>query len=281
MGGQAEEPLAPGWGSRPVRRGRAGVWSDRLPGVAPGDVALLAFLIVAAALLYSSVGHAGASAYLAAMALVGLAPEVMKPTALVLNILVAVIGTIRFSQAGAFSWATLWPFLLGSMPLAFVGGAVQLPGVLYKPLVGLVLLYAAVRLLWSTWARQGVSTEVVLAPPLLPAVVLGSGIGLLSGLIGVGGGIFLTPLLLFRRWAETRRAAGVSAAFILLNSLAGLAGNVASVRFLPGEIPVWAAAAGAGGLVGSGLGSRRLGTATLRRLLAVVLVIAGLKLILG
>src|SRR5919112_3910511 len=113
-------------------------------------VVLLTVLIFAAAILYSSVGHAGASGYLAAMALVGIAPEVMKPTALALNILVATIATVRFYRAGYFYWAAFWPFVIGSVPLAFVGGAITLPGYLYKPAVGLVLLYAALRLVRST-----------------------------------------------------------------------------------------------------------------------------------
>jgi uncharacterized membrane protein YfcA len=244
--------------------------------VAIGDVAFLAVLIVGAAVLYSSVGHAGASGYLAAMALVGLAPEIMRPTALVLNIMVASLVTVRFWRARLFSWETLWPFAVGSVPLALIGGALHLPGNLYKVIVGLVLLVAAVQLVWST---RGEPAEYSRRPPLLPAVVSGGVVGLLSGLTGTGGGIFLSPLLLFARWGETRQTAGVSAAFILVNSIAGLIGNLASVRFLPTEIPIWAAAALGGGMLGAELGSRRLGTKTLRRLLAAVLVVAGLKMI--
>ena len=246
--------------------------------MALSEAALLAALILAAAVLYSSVGHAGASGYLAAMALFGLTPEVMRPTALVLNILVATIATARFYRAGFFSWPKLWPFALASVPLAFVGGAVHLPTSLYKPLVGLVLLYAAARLIQSSFGKADWPSTRARTLPLIPAVASGAVIGLLSCLTGVGGGIFLSPLLLFTGWAETRETSGVSAAFILVNSVAGLGGNLVSLRFLPDMVSLWAAAAVLGGIAGSELGSRRLASTTLRRLLALVLVVAGLKL---
>jgi uncharacterized membrane protein YfcA len=242
---------------------------------------LLTVLIFAAAVLYSSVGHAGASGYLAAMALVGVAPDVMKPTALALNILVASIATVRFYRAGYFYWAAFWPFVIGSVPLAFVGGAITLPGYLYKPAVGLVLLYAAYRLVWST--VKGPDQSALLKGidiPTLPAVASGGVIGLLSGLTGTGGGIFLSPLMLFTGWAGTRPTSGASAAFILANSVAGLAGNVASVQNLPDALPVWALAAGAGALIGTQLGTRHLANKGIRRALAAVLIVAGLKLML-
>jgi uncharacterized protein len=242
---------------------------------------LLTVLIFAAAVLYSSVGHAGASGYLAAMALVGVAPDVMKPTALALNILVASIATVRFYRAGYFYWAAFWPFVIGSVPLAFVGGAITLPGYLYKPAVGLVLLYAAYRLVWST--VKGPDQSALLKGidiPTLPAVASGGVIGLLSGLTGTGGGIFLSPLMLFTGWAGTRPTSGASAAFILANSVAGLAGNVASVQDLPDALPVWALAAGAGALIGTQLGTRHLANKGIRRALAAVLIVAGLKLML-
>jgi uncharacterized membrane protein YfcA len=242
------------------------------------DLLVLPLLLLMMAALYSSVGHAGASGYLAVMALMGIAPTVMKPTSLVLNILVASIATIRFYQAGAFSWGIFWPFAAASVPLAFLGGAITLPGYIYKPVVGVVLLFAAYRLFRLSGAMQEAPAEQTL--PLAPAVASGAGIGLLSGLTGVGGGIFLTPLLLFKRWAQTRKAAGVSAAFILVNSIAGLAGAASSLQHVPGTIPVWAGAVLVGGLVGTEFGTRRLDNIMLRRLLAVVLVIAGLKMML-
>jgi uncharacterized membrane protein YfcA len=244
------------------------------------EVALLAILIFAAAILYSSVGHAGASGYLAAMALVGIAPAVMKPTALALNILVATIATVRSYRAGYFYWSAFWPFVVGSVPLAFLGGAITLPGYIYKPAVGLVLLYAAFLLVQSTMkdASSGAAVTDV-SIPVVPAVLSGGVIGLLSGLTGTGGGIFLSPLLLFTGWAATKPTSGATAAFILANSVAGLAGNVASVQNLPDALPVWAAVAAIGALIGTQLGTRRLQGDGIRRALAAVLIIAGLKLI--
>jgi uncharacterized membrane protein YfcA len=245
--------------------------------MSPPTVAVLALLIFALALLYSSVGHAGASGYLAAMALFGVAPAVMKPTALTLNIFVATIATVKFYRAGCISWRLLLPFVAASMPFAFVGGYLTLPGHWYKTIVGVILLIAAYRL-FRVAHRAAEQTEVKRIP-LWAALLAGAVIGLLSGLTGTGGGIFLSPLLLFMGWAETRQAAGLSAAFILVNSTSGLLGNVSSIGSLPSSIFVFAPAAIVGGLIGAEYGSKRVAGANLRRLLAVVLVIAGLKLI--
>lgn len=236
----------------------------------------LAALIFIAALLYSSVGHAGASGYLAAMALVGVAPLVMKPTALVLNLLVASVTTWQFVRAGHLRWRLLAPFVITSVPCAYLGGGIQLDAAIYRPLVGLVLVLSAVRLGWT--AKQG-EIEV---RPVAPVVALpvGAGIGFLSGLTGVGGGIFLSPVLLLCRWANTRETAGASAAFILLNSAAGLLGSWKSgVQFAP-HLAWWAAMALIGGAIGSWWGSRKAAPPVLRQLLAAVLVVAGLKLVL-
>jgi uncharacterized membrane protein YfcA len=241
------------------------------------DVTLvLAGLFFAAAILYGMVGHAGASAYLAAMGLVGVAPEVMKPTALTLNILVSIIVTYRFSRAGFVRPMAAVPFLVGSVPAAFIGGAVVLPGNVYRPLVGAILLFAAARF-GITAGRP--SEEFAPRPPLPLAVVSGAVIGLLAGLTGTGGGIFLTPLLIATGWAGTRYAAGTSAIFILANSVSGLAGNIGAVGNIPGAIPLWLVVVAAGGAIGSELGSRRLPAPWVRRGLAAVLLVAGLKLI--
>jgi uncharacterized protein len=241
---------------------------------------LLPVAFFAAALLYSSVGHAGASGYLAVMALAGVVPATMRPTALVLNLIVASIATTRFARAGYFSWSLLWPFALGSIPFAFVGGAITLPVQWYRVLVGFVLWVAAFRM----WQRADPALDGAREhrlPSVPTAVVCGTLIGLLAGLTGTGGGIFLSPLLLFTGWADTRRTGGVSAAFIWVNSAAGLAGNLQSLRAIPTALPVWAVAVVLGGFVGSDLGSRRVGVRTFRRLLAVVLIVAGGKLISG
>ena len=205
------------------------------------DAALLTGGVLLVAFLYATVGHAGASGYIALMSLAGLAPEEIRPTALVLNILVATIGSVQFYRAGHFRWSLFWPFAVVSVPMAFVGGAIALPTAAFKVLVGVVLL--------------------------------------LSGLTGTGGGIFLTPLLLVARWARAKEAAAVSVVFILCNSGAGLLGTLSTTRTLPAIAIPLAAAAVIGGSAGSYLGASRLPHMALKRRLAVVLVIAGLRLI--
>lgn len=240
-----------------------------------GIIIALAALIFVVALLYSTVGHAGASGYLAAMALFSISPLVMKPTALVLNILVAIIGTARFYRAGFFSWQTFWPFVITSIPASFLGGALTLPVPVYKSIVGLVLLYSAVRLFFS--ARKG-DDHNVSRVPLVAALVIGAAIGLLSGLTGVGGGIFLSPVLLLMHWARTKETSGVAVAFILVNSISGLLGHVSSLALVPSQIIYFAPAAIIGGWIGTLLGTRVLPIAGIRRWLSVVLVLAGAKL---
>lgn len=239
---------------------------------------LVALLILAAALVYSAVGHGGASAYLAVMALAGLAPEVMKPAALALNILVAGVASARFARAGHLSWPLVWPFAITSIPAAFIGGVLTLPVRGYQIALGGVLVYAAVRML--AMSRRAAADQAAIRPPLAPALMAGGAIGLLSGLIGVGGGIFLSPLLLLLGWAGIRATAAASAIFIVVNSVAGLAGYMLASPTLPAQLPIWAVAALAGGWVGAGYGSRRLPPPAIRRLLAAVLLVAGAKLIL-
>lgn len=237
---------------------------------------LIAALILIVALLYSTVGHAGASGYLAAMALFGISPLVMKPTALMLNILVAIIGTIRFGRAGFFSWRAFWPFAITSIPASFIGGSLSLPVPIYKSIVAVVLLYSAVRLFFSAKKADRSATR---KPPIFIALVIGAAIGLLSGLTGVGGGIFLSPVLLLMHWARTKETSGVAVTFILVNSIAGLLGHLSSVKLLPGEIVYWAPAALVGGWIGTELGTRVLPVAGVRRWLSIVLALAGGKLL--
>lgn len=228
----------------------------------------------AVAFLYSCVGHAGASGYIAAMTLCGLAPGVIKPTALALNILVATLASWQFRRAGHFSWRLFWPLALASVPFAFLGGWLNLPTRVFKIAVGLVLLFSAARFLLDPPA------ETAAKPPTLPVSFgVGAGLGLLSGLTGTGGGIFLTPLGIFLRWGGTKTIAAVSAVFILVNSASGLIGHLSKTRSFPGVAWSLALAAVAGGAAGSYLGSTRLPHTAIKRLLAVVLIIAGLKLI--
>ena len=235
---------------------------------------LIPAAILVVAILYSSVGHGGASGYLAVMAFLSVSPGVTRPTALVLNLFVASIGAIQFYRAGHFKWNIFWPFAVTSIPFAFLGGMITLPTNIYKLLLGLVLLFAAFRLAWSF------SKDVEPAPPnIWIALVCGAAMGLLSGLVGVGGGIFLTPLLLLMNWSETKTAAGVSALFILVNSAAGLLGNYKQVRVLPSDVIFWIGAAIVGGIIGSLLGSRKFESLMLRRVLAAVLLFAAVKLI--
>jgi uncharacterized membrane protein YfcA len=238
----------------------------------------LGFLLVA--LLYSSVGHAGATGYLALMALAGIGPETMRPTALVLNLAVASIAVVRFARADLLPWRTLGPFVVGSVPAALIAGSLTIPDAAYRPLLALVLVAASIRL--ATRTKRDVAADRTVVPPPAPlATLVGSGIGLLAGATGTGGGVFLTPLLIARRWATTREAAGLSAGFILANSAAGLAGNTSSLALLPDTLPLALLCAAVGALIGSELGARKIGLIGLRRLLALVMLVAALRLITG
>ena len=242
------------------------------------DTAMLSGLIFAAAALYSSVGHAGASGYIASMALFGIAPVVMKPTALTLNILVATLGTLRWHRAGLVNWRALLPLLAASIPCAFIGGWLQLPALWYRLLVGVVLLAAAAKLLVAP-RRQTEAAQRATNVPWSGGLLSGAAVGLLSGLTGTGGGIFLSPILLFLGWAGPRGASGITVPFILFNSIAGLLGNVLVLKSLPAELPYYAVAAVAGGLFGAQYGLQWGSAVILQRLLGAVLVVAGLKFI--
>jgi uncharacterized membrane protein YfcA len=241
-------------------------------------VAALAAGMLVAAFAYASVGHGGASAYIAAMALAGIAPADMRPIALTLNILVSAIATYKFAHAGYFRWRLFWPFAAVSVPLAFIGGAISLPGHAYKILVGVVLIYAA----WQLWrsAKAGDEMREVREPPITLAMVVGAVLGLLAGLTGVGGGIFLSPLLLIAGWAGTKQTSAVAAPFILVNSIAGLAaGFTMKSATLPAQVWILAVAVLAGGWLGAEYGSRRFTNPLIRRMLAVVLAVAGAKML--
>jgi uncharacterized membrane protein YfcA len=242
----------------------------------PTTVAALAILFALAAALYSSVGHGGASAYIAAMALFSVAPTTMKPTALALNLLVAGFGAWRYWSRGLTNWKLLAAFAVTAAPAAFIGGGIHLPAIYYKPLVGVLLGLAAIRLLWQPVA---LAERPVRPPSLSITLPAGAVLGLLAGLTGTGGGIFLSPLIILLAWEEPRHTSGVAAAFIFVNSAAGLAGNLASVGYLPGELPIFLAAVAGGALLGTWLGVERLPRPWLLRALGLVLAIASVKLL--
>ena len=242
----------------------------------PEIILAIAGLMALAAVLYTAVGHGGASAYLAIMALFAVPAVVMKPTALMLNLVVAGFASVRYIRAGQFDARLLLAFAVTAVPMAFVGGRIELPGEFYRPLVGLVLWAAAVTFLFPT--TMTVSREPT-SPSLWVTLPAGAAIGLLAGLTGTGGGIFLSPLILLFGWQEPRKTSGVAAVFIVANSLSGLAGSVSSLERLPPELPFFVAAVAAGAVLGTWLGVSRLPRKQLLQFLGVVLIIAGAKLV--
>lgn len=232
-------------------------------------------LLALVAFLYASVGHGGASGYLALMALYGFAPAVMKPTALMLNIGVSLIAFIQYYRGGHFSWKLFLPLAIASVPAAFVGGLTPLPSSIYKQILGLFLLFPAARFLYS--AKPSATTPKTMHTGW--ALLIGAGIGLLSGMIGIGGGILLSPLLVLLGWADLKQAAAVSALFIFVNSLAGLGGLMQQeIHFSP-LMYTMAGLAMLGGVAGSYFGALQFRQQTLRIILALVLFIAALKLL--
>ncbi|GDY06952.1 UPF0721 transmembrane protein y4hK [Planctomycetia bacterium] len=238
------------------------------------DIALC-FAVLIVAFLYSSVGHAGASGYIAVMALASVASPMIRPTALVLNIVVATIGSVQFWRAGHFQWSLFWPFALASIPAAYFGGTLTLPTKVLNILIGVVLLASAARLLIPL--KPATETR---APAKPIAMVTGGVLGFLAGLTGTGGGIFLTPLMILLRWSTTKQAAAVSVVYILVNSASGLLGAMRNGITLPPFLWPMIGAVIVGGSLGSYLGSRRFSVAVIHVLLAVLLILAGGKLIL-
>ncbi len=249
--------------------------SDPFSSGAPMAVAAWA-LIFLVAFLYASVGHGGASGYLAVLSLWAIPVQQMAASALILNVIVSGVSFLRFAHAGFFSWRMTWPFLLASVPAAWIGGWLEVSPHLYDRLLSGVLLVAA----WRLWIQ--LPGPFGMDPPRLAvALPAGAGIGLLSGAVGVGGGIFLSPLLLLKRWADPKRAAATSALFILANSAAGLLGRAVKGPPVIGPLFWLVLAALLGGAIGSGLGAAHFSGLALRRILACVLVIATLKAVVG
>ena len=240
---------------------------------------LLAALFFAVAVLYSSVGHAGASGYIASMALLGFAPEQVRPTALALNLLVGGIGLFRWWRGGHVRWRNVLPFVLASAPAAFLSAQVKLPKESYSMLLGIVLLVAAIGVFrHASRAESEDAAAQGRNVPWLAGLLVGAAIGTLSGLTGTGGAIFLTPLLLFARWMPTREASGTSVAFVWINSLTGLAGLLHSGQALPSMLPLWLGVVAVGALIGTQMGLKWLPVRGLRYALGIVLLIASAKL---
>jgi len=232
---------------------------------------LLAICLVA--FLYSSVGHGGASGYLALMALFGVEVSMMKPSALILNLFVSSIAFISYYRAGHFRIRILLPFVVTSIPMAFLGASLEIPPELYKKILGVCLFIAALRIVIRTGEegeRKKVSIPIALAAGAL--------IGFFSGMIGIGGGIILSPLLLLTHWGRMKETAAVSAAFIFLNSLAGLSGHIIAGMEVPSKIIIWIIAVMVGGLLGSWTGGFKLSASQLKYLITTVLIIASIKL---
>ena len=241
---------------------------------------LLAALLFAVAVLYSSVGHAGASGYIASMTLLGFAPEQVRPTALALNLLVGGIGLFRWWRGGHVRWRNVLPFVLASAPAAFFSAQIRLPKESWSLLLGIVLLVAAIGVFrHASRAEAEDAATQGRKVPWLAGLVVGAAIGVLSGLTGTGGAIFLTPLLLFAHWMPTREASGTSVAFVWINSLTGLAGLLHSGQSLPTMLPLWLGVVALGALLGTQLGLQWLPVRGLRRTLGVVLLIAAAKLL--
>ena len=245
----------------------------------PADF-LLAALFFAVAVLYSSVGHAGASGYIASMALLGFAPEQMRPTALALNLLVGGIGLYRWWRGGHVRWRNVLPFVLASAPAAFLSAQVKLPRESYSMLLGIVLLVAAIGVFrQAARAENDDAAAQGRTVRWLAGLLVGATIGTMSGLTGTGGAIFLTPLLLFAHWMPTREASGTSVAFVWINSLTGLAGLLHSGQALPSMLPLWLGVVAVGALIGTQMGLKWLPVRGLRYALVVVLLIASGKLL--
>jgi uncharacterized membrane protein YfcA len=236
-------------------------------------LSLLLFFVIAA--LYSSVGHAGASGYLAIMALLSFAPDTIKPTSLILNVVVASIASFKFIQAGYFDKKIFLIFISTSIPMAFLGGYLRLDPAVFKIFAGFFLVIAALMLVLKTFIKPQ-QAEISPKPTWL-GLAIGALIGLISGLIGVGGGIFLSPILIMSNWTTVKKASGISALFILLNSLAGLGGHITAIQSLDYTIFFWILAVFAGGLLGSHLGTNKYSNKIIIAILFLVLLTAGVK----
>ena len=237
----------------------------------------LAVFVVA--LLYSSVGHGGASGYLAILALMSVPRQAASSTALILNVIVASMSTIAFYRAKYLSFRKTLNYLVFSVPAAFMGGALHVPGNLYELLLAVSLLLAAVRLVMPIQASGTQMSQSMNVPPAWQIGLAGGIIGLISGIVGIGGGIFLSPLIVLARWDDAKNASGTAALFIVINSIAGILGRIVNQSLVVTECLPLLFAAVCGGSLGSYVGANLLSNTTLKRVLAVVLGLASLKLL--
>lgn len=237
---------------------------------------LFYFLLILVAFLYSSVGHGGASGYLALMAYFSFAPETMRPTALLLNICVSLIAFSQYYRSGYFKWNLFWPFAMASFPAAFIGGLITIDAGLYKKILAVFLLFSVIKLLGVKFQTKKLEVKQSTAI----ALIIGAVIGLFSGMIGIGGGIILSPLILLLHWADMKQTAAISALFIFVNSLAGLAGLFTNGFEFKNEMSLMILLALVGGIAGSYFGARKFTYLFLNKLLAIVLTIAAIKLVL-
>jgi uncharacterized membrane protein YfcA len=233
-------------------------------------------LLAVVAFLYAAVGHGGASGYLALMALWSFPVSVMKPTALVLNLFVAAVSFISYQRKGHFNAVLFWSFAIASVPAALLGGMIVIDAALYKKILAVLLIFAILKML-GVYGKEKSETKEV---PFWQGMIAGASIGLFSGMIGIGGGIILSPMILILGWGRMKEAAAVSAAFIWVNSAAGLIGHLSRGVVVEPQAFVLVAVAVIGGLAGGYLGSIKLNNLTLKRVLAFVLVIACAKLFL-
>jgi len=237
------------------------------------DLLFLTLLIVIA-FLYSSIGHGGASGYLGLMALFSIDPLLMRSSALILNLFVAGTAFIAYYRGGYFKFKILIPFIITSIPFAFIGASLEIDPKFYKIILGVFLFLAVIRML----IFKPKDSKNIQDPPLLPALLIGAGLGFFSGMIGIGGGIILSPVLILLGWANVKQAAAVSAIFIFLNSASGLLGITSSGMEINSNIYVWIIAALCGGFMGSFAGSFKFSSIRLQYILAFVLIMASFKL---